>query len=360
MKVIDLRSWMYKYPYPTPIVNGKYVYKENKFVILELHTDEGITGIGWVSGSEVVKTTLDQMRSLIIGMDPLRPEHVWEKLYQPKVFGRKGHTIRALSGVDIALWDIMGKVAGLPLYRLLGGYRNKIEAYLAGGYYEEGKGLDELAKEMAGYVEMGAKSVKMKVGVTSIKEDVERVRVVREAIGDDINLLIDANNAYTPATAIQLARKIEKYDIFWFEEPIASDNLEGLAAIKDKTSIPIASGENEFTRWGCKDLVQYGKIDYLNADAAIMGGITEWRKVAGYCAAFDLPVVPHGHQELQVHLVCSQPNGLMIEYYRSNVKPLLQVMFKEPLPYKDGYVEAPEKPGLGLEIDYQAVERYKV
>ncbi len=157
-------------------------------------------------------------------------ERLWHTMWVPKLLGRRGLTTRAISAIDIGLWDIRAKRAGLPLYKLLGGFRDRVPTYIAGGYYEEGKGLKELQREMVENVELGARAVKMKVGAVAMAEDVARVRAVREAIGPDVKLLVDANCAYRAYQAVQFARRIEEYDPFWFEEPLAPDDLEGTAA----------------------------------------------------------------------------------------------------------------------------------
>ncbi len=225
-------------------------------------------------------------------------------------------TTRAISGIDIALWDLRAKVAGMPLYKMLGGFRNRMPTYVTGGYYRDGEGLPELQAEMRESVEMGARAVKMKLGAVPIREDVARVKAVREAIGSDVKLLVDANCAYKAYEAIQLARQIEQYDIFWFEEPLAPDDYEGHTRLAQMTSIPIATGENEYTRYGFRDLINTKAVPILNADAKILGGVTEWLKVAALAQAHNLDIAPHGSQDIHIHLVSSISNGLLLEFHR--------------------------------------------
>ena len=204
---------------------------------------------------------------------------------------------------------------------MLGGYRDRVPAYIAGGYYEDGKGLKELAQEMASYVELGARAVKMKIGALPIPEDVRRVKAVREAIGPDIKLLVDANCAYRVYEAIQMAKRIEAYDPFWFEEPIAPDDYRGFRRIAEATTIPIATGENEYTRYGFRDLIAANGVAILNADAKHLGGVTEFMKVAALAQAYDLDIAPHGAQEIHVHLVAAIANGLILEFYGGTFDP---------------------------------------
>jgi D-arabinonate dehydratase len=282
-------------------------------------------------------------------------------MWVPKLIGRRGITTRAISTIDIALWDLKAKVAGMPLYRLLGGYADRLPTYIAGGYYEEGKGLPELAREMAENVALGAKAVKMKVGGVSIREDAARVKTVREAVGPDVMVMVDANCAYRSYQAIQLAKRIEELDVFWFEEPVAPDDYEGHARLAQQTSIPIASGENEYTRYGFRDLIARGSVAILNADAQILGGITEFMKVAALAQAHDLDIAPHGDQNVHVHLVAAISNGLIVEYYRDTVDPMWRRTYRETLLLNDdGTLSPPERPGLGVELNDAALAPYRV
>ena len=236
-------------------------------------------------------------------------------MWRPKLVGRRGITTRIISGIDIALWDIKGKVSGLPIYKLLGGFTNKVDTYIAGGYYEKGKGLKELAKEMEDNVKIGARAVKIKVGAVSINEDIERVKICRDVIGKDVKLMVDANNAYRHYQAIEFARKAEKYDLFWFEEPVEPDDYIGQAEITRSTSIPVAAGENEYTRYGFRDMINHRAVDILQPDCLILGGVTEFMKVCALAQSNDLDIAPHGAQEVHIHLVSAIPNGLILEYY---------------------------------------------
>lgn len=360
MKITDLKLKRYSCPYDRPISNAKYTYTHLNLVVTTIETTDGVSGIGWVEGNEIVADTLLQLREYVIGEDPFAVERIWEKMYLPKIFGRKGLTTRAISCVDIALWDLIGKATGLPLYKLVGGFRDKVPAYIAGGYFEGDRGIDGLVDEMTQNVARGATALKMKIGRVSIRQDVERVRAVREAVGDDILLLVDANNAYKPYEAIQIGRHLETLGVYWFEEPVAPDDLKGSAEVARALDIPIAAGENEYTRYGFRDLIEAEAVDIINADAQILGGITEWRKVASLAAAHHIPVAPHGHQEIHVHLVAGAANGLIVEYYRENVNPILTRMFTQPLQLENGAVRPPSGPGIGVELKEDALERYRV
>jgi L-alanine-DL-glutamate epimerase-like enolase superfamily enzyme len=310
MKITGITTKEFRWPRHKPIANGKHTYTHVTFAVVEIETTEGITGIGLGGGGEIERATIARLTPMLIGEDPIDVERLWQKMWEPKLIGRRGLTTRAISAIDIGLWDIRAKFANLPLYKLLGGFRDRVPTYIAGGYYEEGKGLRELAREMEDNVRMGAKAVKMKIGAVPIAEDVARVRVAREAVGPDVKLMVDANCAYRYYEAIQIAKRIEEYDIFWFEEPVAPDDYDGHRKLAQATSIPIATGENEYTRYGFRDLIRNDCAAILNADAKVLGGVTEFMKVAALAQAHDLDIAPHGSQDIHVHLVSAISNGL--------------------------------------------------
>jgi D-arabinonate dehydratase len=300
------------------------------------------------------------MAEAVVGEDPFNVERIWDRLYQPKIFGRKGLTTRALSAIDIALWDVMARAVEIPLYRLLGGYTDEVRAYIAGGYYAPGKGISELQDEMVGYVEQGANAVKMKIGAASLREDERRVAAVRDAIGDDVDLLVDANNAYVAADAVRMARILEDYRAFWFEEPVSPDNMRGSSATARASSVPVAAGENEYTRWGFRELFENDAVQIVNPDAMVLGGITEYRRVAALASAYEIPIAPHGLQEIHIHLLAAFPLPLILEYYNPNVAGLNEVMFYEKLELTSrGTVRLPQGPGLGVEINWEALQQYR-
>jgi D-arabinonate dehydratase len=367
MKITDVTIRSYAWTRPKPIRNGKYTYTDTGLNLIEIHTDEGVSGVGW--GGTIVSTTfsaiqgalLDQFRPLLLGEDPFNYRRIWHNLWQPKIVGRRGISTHVISAIDIALWDLMGKAVGKSVHKLLGGFQDRIPAYIAGGYYEEGKGLDGLAREMEENLTLGAKAVKIKIGGAPIREDIERVRAAREAIGPDVKLMVDANNAYAAYEAIDIARKIEPFDVFWFEEPVAPDDYRGHAQVARTTSIPVATGENEYTRYGFRDLIAQNCAAILNPDAQVLGGITEFMHIASLASAHDLRISPHGAQEIHVHLVAAIDNGLTLEFYRETVDPLRGQLFQEKLVLDgEGCVVVPDRPGLGFTPNDDLLERYRV
>ena len=367
MRITDVTVECYQARFDPPISNGKYTYETHDRCVVRVHTDVGLTGIGLGDGGtgvrgapRMIAATVESLQPALIGEDPLDHERIWASMWVPKLIGRRGFTTRVISAIDIALWDLKGKICGLPVAKLLGAHSAKLPAYLAGGYYEPGKDLAGLGAEMESYVALGARAVKMKIGAVAIREDVERVRAVRAAIGGDVKLLVDANNAYRVHEAIEIARKLEQLDVFWLEEPVMPDDYRGLAQVAASSPIPVASGENEYTRYGFRDLVEHGHAAILNPDAMFVGGVTEWLKVAAFAQAYDLPVAPHGIQEIHVHLATAVPNGLLVEYYRHSNDAISQRSFLEPLPLVDGFVSPPVRPGFGIELDEEALAPYRV
>ena len=367
MKITDVTLSQYRWERGTPIRNGKHIYTHSGLNLLRIHTDEGVTGVGWAQSpqtpgmAKVSQGLLEHFKPVLIGEDPFNYRRIWEALWIPKLVGRRGITTRFISGLDIALWDLMGVATGKSVHKLLGGFRDRVPAYIAGGYYEEGKGLAGLAAEMEENLSLRAKAVKMKIGGASIKEDVERVRVVRETIGDDVKLMVDANCAYSLREAINIAGKMERYDVYWFEEPLSPDDYRGHGTVARSTSIPIATGENEYTRYGFRDLIAHDAASIYNADAQILGGITEFMNVAALLSAHDLHIAPHGDQEIHLHLVAAIANGLIVEFYRETVDANRGHMFEEKLTLDaDGYLTVPDRPGLGATPNYDFLERFQV
>jgi L-alanine-DL-glutamate epimerase-like enolase superfamily enzyme len=366
LKIQSVDVKCYRWPRPKPISNGRFTYPDATRAVVEIRTDSGLSGIGLgpglppTGGEAVVKALVELMRQFLVGRDPINTERLWDELWQPKLLGRRGVETRVLSMVDIALWDIKAKSAGLPLYRMLGGHKSGLPAYIAGGYYEDGKGLQQLAEEMLEHLSYGVSAVKMKIGRLTIHEDIARVEAVREAIGPDVKLLTDANGAYSVGEARRVARALEPLDVFWFEEPVVPDDYAGHAEIAGSTSVPIAAGENEYTRYGFRDLMERGRVAVINPDAEILGGVTEFLKVAALAQAHSVPIAPHGHQHLHVHLACAIPNGLLIEYYRPNVDPFAtEIMLNSPV-LRDGYLIPTEEPGHGIVIDEKLAEKFRV
>lgn len=357
MKITKVYTEKYRWPKEKPIANGKHVYTHNDLNLLVIETDEGLTGYGCSWAIEFAES----MGKAILGQDPLNNERLWPMTYVPKFIGRRGTSCKTVSAIDIALWDIKAKAAGMPLYRLLGGAREKVPCYVAGGYYAQGKGIRELQAEMEQYLSWGVHAVKMKVGGVSMEEDRARVKAVREVIGPETTLMLDANCAYKFFEAIRFSHMVEEFNPYWFEEPVDADDYDGYRKVAAKSNIPIACGENEVTRFGFRDLMSTGAVSILNPDAASLGGVTEFMKVASYADANGIILSPHGQQQLHIHLDCAVPNVNFAEFYPPQYDAKVYEAFQNPVVFNpDGTVSPSQAPGAGLDINRDVLEPYRI
>jgi len=324
---------------------------------LKITTNEGITGYSLTKGST---NDIKKFAGKLKGKNLLNIEEMWDTMFfHNRKPVAKGKEIHAIGTVDLCVWDIIGKALRLPVHKVMGTCREKIPVYAAGGYYAEGKGIPELVKEMEGYVKEGYKVVKMKVGYLDAKEDAKRTEAVVKALGSDARVMVDANNGYKRAyEAIRYGKLVEHLDLFWFEEPVAPDDWRGNAECRKELDIPIVAGENEFTRWGARDLVENHSCDIVNIDTVKGGGLTEMKKIAALCSAFHIPVAPHGNAHMNIHAVASISNAIILETYPAKARDFNPAL--PAFPVKDGMVDAPTTIGLGMEPDPELVKKYRV
>ncbi|MEL6970433.1 MAG: mandelate racemase/muconate lactonizing enzyme family protein [Bacteroidota bacterium] len=360
IKVVDVKFTTLEFPKATPLTWNAIKRsggKKPKVTYMELITDAGITGVCIPKGS---RDTTRSFARKIQGLNLFHTEQVWEHMYyHNRKPVAKGKEIHSIGSVDLAIWDVIGKALNMPVHKVLGTYREEIPVYAAGGYYAEGKGIPELVAEMEGYVAEGYKLVKMKVGALEAREDAARVRAVAGALGNSARIMVDANNGYRSAyEAIRFGRMVEDLDLYWFEEPVAPDDWRGNAECRDELDIPIVAGENEYTRWGARDLVENHACDIINMDTIKAGGITEYRKIAALASAYHIPVAPHGFAHMNIHVVASTANALVLETYPAKARDFNPAL--PAFPVKDGMIEAPTAAGLGMEIDPALVKLYKV
>jgi L-alanine-DL-glutamate epimerase-like enolase superfamily enzyme len=335
--------------------------------IVEVATDDGCKGIGFCyvgsNGasffSEIVQSLL---APILIGQDPFRVEGLWAEMYQEALLqGRAGTVVRAISALDTALWDRNARSLKLPLYKLLGAvHTEKVPAYASGGYYVAGKTPAMLADEMAGYQKAGFSAVKMKVGKLDLAGEEARIAAVRERIGPDTILMLDANNAWADLpTCLRFMRMYEKYDPYFIEEPFSPDDIENHARLAVATSVPVATGEIEVGRWRFKELLQAGGAAILQTDACVCGGITEWRRIAATAASFGVTICPHWFHDLHQHLVASAPNARYVEYFPDDqVLNFRRLVGRQVELDGKGSIVLPKTPGLGFDFDSAAVDRY--
>jgi D-arabinonate dehydratase len=364
MKITDVQAILISIPLKKPTsMSGKTV-TAREYVVTRVHTDEGITGSAYTLGGSVVLTAVNEtLKPLVMWADPFDTERLWDKMFRTTLMlGRKGAVIRGISTIDIALWDIKGRALNKPLYKILGAFTDKIPIYSSGGYYRQGESFQQMADEMAGIVERGFRSIKIKVGALSFKEEVERLKILRRTVGDGVEILVDANCAWNELTyARKIMRAFEEYKIGWFEEPVLPDNFRGSAELAALFETPIATGEQECTRWGFRDLIEHKAADILQPDVAVVGGVSEWMKVAALASAYDRPVSSHYFHDVHVHLMASVPNALMAEYFPLDLDIMVfDAVVREPLKPEKGYLPVPQRPGLGMDLDEEKLKRYRI
>ncbi len=368
MKIVDVTTTQLHYPQGRPIQDATIPPPKpgtggRGALFVHIKTDEGIEGLGTAAGVAAIRAVVEHnLKDLLIGQDPLDIERLWNDMFwRVRGYGRKGVAFCAISAVDIALWDLKAKAVNLPLYKLLGAYTDKVPVYGSGGWTNFTE--KELVEEQVGYVERGFRRVKMKVAKDfgkAEREDLKRLAAVRKAVGDDIEIYVDANNGYYAKQAIRMSRAFEEYGVAWFEEPVLADDIDGLAQVAHASNIPVATGEHEYTKFGFKELMARGAADIVQPDVGRVGGVTEWMKVAHMAHAFNLPVAPHAVQLVHLHTACAIPNLKVVEYLGVSEQGD-KVFYKDFPQPKDGmWSPFPDRPGLGLELDPTAVKKYAV
>jgi D-galactarolactone cycloisomerase len=381
MKIRAVRAHAMTAPLTEPLWTAQEALKDSSLILVEVETDEGLKGYGEIKGSPLksIAEWVVRFGELIKGADPLAHEIVWNRLFSLTVprpramFGADGafppvarsarpQVMAAIGGIDIALWDLKGKAAGMPVYQLLGGERRPIFTYSTGGYYPRDATIAMAVKEMRSFVDMGYRAVKLKTGGFSVDEEIERVAAVREAIGRDILLMIDNNAAYGLNDCVRFSRGIEQYDITWLEEPLhwylqPRDYVQ-LAA---ETRIPLSHGEREIHRFTTRDFIECGAIKYLQYDSTRAAGFTESLRVAQLAEQHGVYVVPHHSPEIHGHLVVAMPEvGYCVESHGSDTRdPLRHHLYGGRMEMRDGYLHLGNEPGFGLEIDWKVVERFR-
>ena len=389
MKITRVETIPLAYPCSAPFYNAIGKSTQRCCLVVRVETDEGLVGIGEAAfyGGPMISTATvieKEIAPKLIGLDPLNVEYIWNKLFFDAFqHSRSGIFVCALSGVDMALWDIMGKALKQPVYRLLGGYSNKVKVYASGGFYAQGKDKDAVAAELKSYVDRGFDTVKMKVGRTytpmnpcalsdtpdectlSMEEDLARVRAVREAIGRNINLMVDANTAWTFPDALWAGKVFDELNVYLFEEPIRTDDYAGSAELARRLNTRIAGYETEYLLTNFTRLIENRCVSVVQPDLSWMGGITEARKVAAVAEAHFMEVAPHAFSSgillaASLHFSAGIHNGAMVELDMTE-NGLREGILKEPFVPKDGYVElAADKYGLGIELNEDTIAKYKL
>ncbi len=360
MKVTQLKTRVLQTPGDNPLVIGLPPMDDRQFVTLELSTDEGIEGIGltFFGGplTRALREAVEGLGSLIIGDDPMRVEAIADKLrLAASGAGPGGIFTLALSAIDIALWDIKGKALGLPVCTLLGGHRERAPTYASGALMRP-MPTDYLKDAGPRLVSMGFRQMKTQMGAEpTVAKEVERIRVLREGIGEDIDLMCDINQLWDVNQAIEIGRRVEEYHLFWLEDVVAHDDYQGLARVADALTTPVCAGEYHYGIRPFRHMLEARSIDIVMIDLLRAGGITQWMKIAGMAEAFNVPVVSHLIPEIHVHLIAAIPHGLTVEYM-----PWTLRLFEETPAIEDGQIVVPQAPGLGLKFDAAAIRQYEI
>jgi len=362
MRIEHVEAATYRIPPAIPWEDATHLVTGLEYIVARVRTDAGLAGVGWshtpgVGATAVEALINDYLANMLIGRDVLDFEANWKFMNaQLHRCGTGGLNTFATAAVDIALWDILGKFYKQPLFRLLGGARDEVMAYGSGIDYSYG--YDELFEMIDGFIADGYQSIKIKLGYDSVEENVERVRRVKERIGGR-TLLVDINQKWSAARAVQVCAAFEPYRLGWIEEPLSRDDLAGHVEFRGAVRTPLAVGENLFTKHQFADFLRAGAVDIVQADVGRVGGITEWLKIAHLAEAFHRPVAPHFVMELSLSLLCAVSNGLILENIKGGSFTEMGVL-EEPIAVKNGRARPPKIPGHGVVFDWKKLEVFRV
>lgn len=361
MKIEQVETTLYRIPLATPVEAASHgVMHEFDMVAVRLADSSGATGCGYTvlhagHGNAVVPIISNVFSGTLKGEDPRCTERIWARLWRSHHYsGRGGLVSFAIAAVDVALWDLRGRCLGEPLWRLLGGHSTSVRAYA--GNIDLNFPLKELLDGVQRSLGRGYRSIKMRLGKPDLREDLDRVAAVRKLIGPGIGLMADANEAWRPDQAMRAFHALREFDLIWIEEPIRPDDYTGYARLRAHGGVAIAAGENLHTLAEFKELISAGGVDFPEPDLTTCGGITPWMKIARLAEAHGLPVTSHGAHELHVHLLAAVPNAAYLEVHAFG----LEQFMAQPLEMLDGMAIVPDRPGHGIEFDWQALRAYQV
>jgi D-arabinonate dehydratase len=347
-----------RFPLAKPIASALGSYTHVDAAAVTLRTDDGLTGFGISAGlggaaSAAIVPYIDaELAPLAIGQDALAPAALWHRMWSPnKPRMRAGLGVWALSAIDIACWDLVGKAAGLPLHSLLGGFRSEVPVYGSGGWHTLTD--DELLAECRAFASDGITAYKYKIGT---QRDEERTALLRREMGEDFTLLADANQSFTVIEALETARMLADYDVAWIEEPVLADSTDDLAEVAASSPIPVAAGENVYFRWGFREICDRRAASYLQPDVGRCGGVTEFMKTAHLADAYNLFLSSHLWHELSISLVGAVSAGFMVEYAELIPADAMTRAFQ----VVDGHIRVPDVPGHGVEVTPEAIKRFAV
>ncbi len=359
-RITDVSTRLVSVPFDRPLGTAVLSLPAIDTVIVEVRTDAGVKGIGWCFAvgtrrARALKATADDLGGLLVGHDPFHTGELWERMREAvALVGRRGIAALAMAALDTACWDVVGRCLDQPLYRLLGAVRREVEVYASGGLWLD-RSRQELEAEAGGYISDGFHAVKLRLGLADEAEDLERVRIVREAIGPDATLMVDVNQGWSVKQAIRMGKRLEEHDVFWLEEPIPHEDVAGTAQVAAAVPMNLCTGESYFLKEDFLHLLRERGADIYMPDLMRMGGITEWMKVARLCEAHRVPVTPHLFTEASSHLLAACPNGVWQEHM-----PWWEPLLTEPVKVRDGVIRLTDRPGIGVDFDEAAIRRFEV
>ena len=360
MKITRVKTTLVDVPLTKPIATAIHDMKSLGCVIVELQSDDGLTGESYVFTLNGIR--LKSLHEMILGFthqvqgrDPFFVSQIWQDIWnEMNPIGHKGFSIAALSALDTACWDLIGKAMDKPLHKVFGACRDRVKTYASGGLWLS-QDIDQCVREAQGFLDAGFRAMKIRLGSPNIEDDVARVRAIREAVGSEIELLVDANQAFTIKQAIKLGRRLEEFSLGWYEEPVDYQNLPGHAEVRQALDIPVASGETEYTCRGMRNILEAGAVDVLMPDLQRIGGLSEYRRAAALAACFDIPISTHVFTEQSICIAASEPNCISVEHM-----PWFSPLFNEPMEIHEGYLLVPDRPGVGFTFDQSAIQHYKI
>jgi D-galactarolactone cycloisomerase len=375
MNIRDVKTYRLDAALAEPFAYSQAWYEHRGALLVEIISDDGLSGWGEAFGPPLLTAPIVEFyKTLLVNTDPLATELHWQNLYNRlRDHGQKGLAIEALSAIDIGLWDLKGRYLGLPVHRLMGGpLRSRVQAYATGFYRKRGgDAVSYLIDEAQHRADAGFTAIKLKLGF-GIDEDIKLCRSIRQAVGETMTIMVDANHAYDATAAIRVGRQIEELDIAWFEEPVPPEDLQGYRQVKSALHIPIAGGEAEFTRWGFRPILVDRAFDILQPDVCAAGGLSECKKIADMASAFGVRVNPHVWGTgvalaASLQLIATLPDNPpslnpiapLLEFDQSE-HPMRMAILTEPITHHAGWVEVPTGPGLGIEIDRAAIAKFLI
>jgi D-arabinonate dehydratase len=358
MKITAIESFVLRVPTPHPIA---LEFAEHKLVIANIQTDEGLTGLGYSlafggGGAEAIQVYLEtRLKPVLLGEDPLFVERLWDRMYRAdRGIKRQGVAGYALSALDIGLWDLAGRAARLPLYKMWGAVTDRVAVYGSGGW--PAYSVDELVAEARRYVDMGCRYYKMKIHHPDPRVNRQRVEAVRKAVGEGVRLMVDVNQKLDVLGNIRQAQLLEDLDLVWYEEPVLADDIAACAEVARAIRIPVATGENNYTRFEFRELIERRAARYLMPDVCRANGFSETLKIGHLAAAHQVAVSPHVVHELSLHVVGALSNGFLVEFIDWTPPDLFVGLPR----CEDGHFRIPDRPGHGIALAPDAARKYRV